>query len=417
MSASWRVRGGGGGTRGLGAMVRVSERFRRLLRERCERLIDMGFSCFPKWADSKAPAFVKGESYQRFLVEPVMSDDGFRKLVLSRFEDPRVGGIVLAGGVGGLVLVDYDPPKVSAEAKTRAFRAVQEYGGLVYFDWRADYRKRRLMGLHAILRAPVDRLQAMRVVVEHAYKAEFTVKTYGLVTVAPSVLANKETLSLYLPVSTIDIFETLYDERLDTLPRIVEALGGRLSLARIPQAPAAPQPGEEDGRPIHGLQLAIGNVWVFLREYARCTGCEGLLKLVESLERREPLPLPYFIYQDYVRDAGHPRSSWTIAENLVFRILAEAGAGDEHFQEVMEAFAESETAYMKVRGPVDHRSLRENARRARRFKEFGHDKMGACLLRVAGLCHKKCTSTPFAVLRSRTARECLVRAAEASRVA
>jgi hypothetical protein len=395
----------------------VSARFRKVLQKTCEELIELGYSCFPKRATSKAPAFKRGESYQKFLVTPVREDPDFAKLVLKRFEeDPWVGGIALAGGVGGLVLVDYDPPKVSREALARARKAVELYGSAVYAEFRAiyDYRRDALRrgGYHFVLRGPIEKLTGKKIRVGHGYKAEFAVKHFGLVTVHPSILVTKTDFSLYLRESSVELKATLYDRRLDTLPRLVEALGGKLVIAGVPDLAPKQQSQTPRGQPYHGLDLGIASdtLWRFLKEYAVLMDCPGLYRLVESLEKGEPMPIPYFIYQDYFPDTGHPRSSWTIVENLLARILAEAGAGDDAFEALEEALRRSEELYEKRYGPVDHRSLRRNIQSARRFNEFGHDKAGACIFKVTGLCSRECTETGFIKLARPEARQAMARA-------
>lgn len=395
----------------------VSSRFRRILAEKCRELIELGYSCFPKRANSKAPAFGKGESYQRFLVIPVREDLEFTKLVLKRFEeDEWVGGIALAGGVGGLVIIDYDAPKTSKEAAERARKALELFGAAVYAENRVelDLRRDKLYrrGWHFALRVPVEKIAGKKIRVEHPYRAEFSVKHFGLATVSPSILVKKDSFSLYLRESSVELKETLYDRRLDTLPRLVEALGGKLSITEPGAPPGTVAAPAKPGQPYHGLNLGVGReeVWSFLKAYAEMTDCPGLLRLVESLEKRDPMPVPYFIYQDYVTDTNHPRSSWTLVENLLARILAEAGARDDAFEELAEALRESEEKYEKLVGPTGHETLRRNIASAKRFAEFGHDKAGACVLKLAGLCSNPCTETGFIKLASPLAREALSRA-------
>ena len=394
----------------------MSSRFRRILAEKCRELIELGYSCFPKRANSKAPAFRKGESYQRFLVVPVREDPEFAKLVLKRFEeDEWVGGLALAGGVGGLAIIDYDAPKTSREASQRAREALKVFGAVVYaenrveLDLRRDQLRRR--GWHFALRVPVDKLSGKKIRVEHPYRAEFSVKHFGLATISPSILVSKDSFSVYLRESSVELKETLYDRRLDTLPRLVETLGGKLVITE-PGAPPSTGAPTKTGQPYHALNLGVGReeVWGFLRAYAEMIDCPGLLRLVESLEKREPMPVPYFIYQDYVGDTNHPRSSWTIVENLLARILAEAGARDEAFEELAEALRESEEKYEKLVGPTGHETLRRNIAAAKKFAEFGHDKAGACVFKLAGLCSNPCTETGFIKLASPLAREALSRA-------
>jgi len=399
--------------------MKVSERFRKTLKERCEHLIEAGINCFPKWLYGRAPAFRRGEQYQRFLVTPISQDDEFKKFVLSRFDDPEVGGIVIVGHVGGVVAIDNDALKVKNMEK-EFLRVVKELGHMVYIDRRVVLQpKTALKGMHAVLFVDKELFRRYILKIEHNYNAEFAVKSYGLITVYPSLRIEKtdesRELSVYVKLSQADIFDAVYDERLEVLPKIIEAFGGKLVMQPIDYSQA--QAGEytgSPGEPWHGLQfreINSDNVFLFLKNFARIMYCEGLERLVESIEREEPFPMPYVIYQSLVPDTNHPRSSWTLAENIIGRILGEVGADESALLKVREAIERSQEKYMKINGSVDHRTVRANLARAYKFKEFGHDKPGACIFKLMGMCGSECNLTCWLKLKTSSAREALEKAA------
>ena len=405
-------------------MVRISERFRRFLRERCENLIESGVNCFPKWAVGRAPAFKKGERYAKFLVTPINEDEEFKKLVLDRFNDPGVGGIVVVPRVGGLLPIDCDVPKVvNLEREIKAL--VKEFGHLVYIDRRAAYdgKKARPRGLHAVLYVDKGLFNTHQLLIKHSYNAEFAIKSSTPLTVFPSVRLEKNgktvEFSAYIKLSSADLFDAVFDERLEVLPRVIEMLGGKLEIVRIDTSMAETKEYTgEPGTPFHGMSLGIGpdEVMLFLRNFVRIIRCEAFEHILDALEKGEPFPIPYFIYSDYVVDCNHPRSSWTLVENFIGRVLGEAGASDDALDKVIEMFEKSEGRYAEVAGAVDHKTVRRNITSSARFREFGHDKAGACLLKLIGLCYKDCHLTPWFKLQSSIAREALERAAAFAKV-
>jgi len=399
--------------------MKVSGRFRKMLRERCERLIEAGINCFPKWVYGRAPAFRRGEFYQKFLVVPISQDDNFKKLVLSRFDDPKVGGIVVAGMVGGLLAIDNDALKIR-KMEQEFLKAVKDFGHMVYIDRRVALQlKTALKGMHAVLFVDKTLFHKYVLKIKHNYNAEFAVKAYGLITVYPSLRIEKtdegNELSVYVKLSQADIFDAVYDERLEVLPRFVEVFGGKLVIQPIDYSQA--QVGEytgQPGQPWHGLgfrEINGDNVFLFLKNYARIVRCAGLERLLESLEREEPFPIPYVIYSSIVLDVNHPRSTWTLAENIIGRILGEVGADDSALAKVREAIEKSQEKYIKINGSVDHRTTRRNVTSAYRFKEFGHDKPGACIFKILGLCSEDCGLTAWLKLKSAAAREAMEKAA------
>ncbi|ADM28762.1 hypothetical protein Igag_1970 [Ignisphaera aggregans DSM 17230] len=399
--------------------MKVSERFRKMLRERCEHLIDGGINCFPKWLHGRVPSFRKGESYQKFLVTPISEDNEFKKFILKRFEDPEVGGIVIVGHVGGVVAIDNDALKVKNMEK-EFLRVVKEFGHIVYIDRRVVLQpKVSLRGMHATLFVDRELFHKYIFKIEHNYNAEFTIRAHGLITVYPSLRIEKSDegneLSVYLKLSQADIFDALYDERLEVLPKIIEAFGGKLVLQPIDYSKAeASEYTGSPGEPWHGLQfreITANNVFLFLKNFARIMHCEGLERIVESIEKEEPFPMPYVIYQSLVPDTNHPRSSWTLAENIIGRILGEAGADESALLKVREAIERSQEKYMKINSSVDHRTVRANLTRAYKFKEFGHDKPGACVFKLMGMCGSECNLTCWLKLKTSSAREALEKAA------
>ena len=395
--------------------MRVSSKFRKLLREKCEQLIEGGINCFPKWLKGNMPAFKKGEHYQRYMVQPIMEDDDFKKLVLQRFDDPRVGGIVVVGGVGGLVAIDNDAVKVRKMEK-EIIQVMKEYGHMVYMDRRVLlHPKTQLKGLHMILFIDKAIFNTHILRIEHRYNAEFTIKQHGLVTVYPSLRIENKELSVYLKLSSAEIVDAVFDERLEVLPRIIEAFGGKLIMQKIDYSQA--QTGEytgSPGQPWHGLQyreINSDNVFLFLKNYARIVRCPGLEAIVTALENEDVFPARYFIYSSIVYDTQHPRSTWTLIENCIGRILGEVGADDSAVLKVIDAFEKSQNKYKKKEGDVDHKTLRRNITVARRFKEFGHDRPGACVFRLLGLCPEEtCGLTCWLKLKSTAAREALEKA-------
>jgi hypothetical protein len=399
-------------------MVQVSERFRLKLRNICERLLGAGFNCFPKYIDSKAPAFKPGESYERYLVEPIPPDSDFAKLILQRFtEDPRVGGIAVAGGVGGLAIIDYDATKVSGDAIAYAIHTVLKYGELIYADLRVDRELTDMGGWHFALRVNTELLQGKRIKISHPFQAEFRVKLLGLVTIAPSRLldggkSGKMWRYVKAPL-TADLPETLYDQRLDTLPKIIQELGGKMVLESIDAARVVGEwPG--DGKPAHGLKLGINgdNVWDFLERLAIALDCPGFLRFVQAV-RAGVWPVRYAIYSD-LAPADHPRSTWTVAENVLFRALAEAGAEDSAFDAVYDAVVRAQEVYQRAAGPVDHtaKRVRENMKAVRKFRDHGHDRKGYCIFKLVGLCDRiTCDATTYGRLTSPMGRQALQKAA------
>lgn len=402
-------------------MVRVSQRFRDLLRKRCEEIIECGFNCFPKWVDSRMPAFKKGERYQRFLTTPIQEDDDFKKLILKRFDDPKVGGLVVVGRVGGLCPIDCDAPKV-VNMEDRIMKLWRELKHMVYIDRRVVERNGgvELKGLHVILMIDKEVFLNNKIRIRHQYPAEFSIHDKQPLTISPSLRLERENgrkvFSAYLRISLADLpADIVYDENLDILKTVVEILGGRLEILPIDYSNAeAGEYSGEPGTPYHGLsfrEINADNVFLFLKNFARIIQCPGLERLIDSLESGEPMPIHYFIYQDVVPDCKHPRSSWTIVENIVGRILAEAGVDDSAFDKIEEAFRKSEEEYMKAMGKVDHKTLRNNLSRARHFKEFGHDKCGACIFHITGLCDvEECPTRVIDKLKILAARDAIEKA-------
>jgi len=383
--------------------VRVSERFRKILRERCERLIESGVNCFPRWIDSKSPAFRKGEKYQRFLTVPITEDEDFKKFVLQKFEDPRVGAIsIVSGCIGGVLGIDFDAIKVDPQLWNSVKKVLSDYGHMVYVDRRYGIDSKGALhkhGVHIILFSDSKFLSTHRIKIKHSYNVESGVKK-GLITIYPSIYITKEgnsiEFSAYVRLSHADIFDTTYDESLEIAKKIIEILGGELQVSPITSTGTVVL-GEESNEPWHGFKdgqyLDQETVWIFLRNFAKIEKCEGLLRFIESLQNRDPMTVTYFIYSDIVPNTDHPRSSWTIVENAIFRLLAEVGAADAVFGEIRGAFKESEDRHRKIVGEVPHESLDRNMEQARRFNEHGHDKVGACVFKVAGLCHRDCNTT------------------------
>jgi len=401
--------------------VKVSERFRKILRERCERLIESGINCFPRWVDSKSPAFKRGERYQKFLTSHIIEDEDFKKLIMSRFEDPRVGAIsIVSGGIGGVLGIDFDAIKVDPRVWSSVKEVLREFGHMVYVDRRYGVDSAGALhkyGVHIALFSDFKFLTTHRIIIKHGYNTEFAVKR-GLITIYPSVYVEKKNsgieFSAYVKLSHSDIFESTYDEGLEITKKIVEALGGELQVSPITSATSIGTVvlGEESKEPWHGFKdgqfLNQETVWIFLRNFAKVEKCEGLLRFVESLQNRDPMPVTYFIYSDIVPNADHPRSSWTIVENAIFRLLAEIGATDAAFKEVRDAFKEAEDKYRKIVGEVAHESLDRNMDQARKFNEHGHDKVGACVFKIAGLCHRDCNTTCW--LKVKDGRDSILKA-------
>jgi len=396
--------------------MRVSARFRDILRKRCQSLIESGINCFPRWVNSKAPAFRKGERYQKFMIQPLMDDEDFKNLVLKRFDDSRVGGIsIVSGGAGGVLGIDYDPIKIDLSLWENVKKIIDEYGHIVYVDRRYGIsEKGRLLkhGVHIILQSDKQFLTKHRIKIRHNFKAEFTVRR-GLITVYPSVYIvtkGEPQFSVYLKLSNADILDAVYDEKTEILREIIEILGGSLQIAPITTERYVVS--DEIKEPWHGFQdgrfLDSKSVWTFLKNFAKIERCEGLLRILESLEKRDAFPMTYFIYSDVVPNVDHPRSSWTIVENTIFRLLAEVGASEEAFREIRDAFKESEDKYRKVISDVAHETLDQNMEQTRRFNEHGHDKVGACIFKLAGLCYRYCTTTCW--LKVKSSRDSIIKA-------
>jgi len=405
--------------------MRVSLRFRKGLKKLFLNLIEGGINALPKWVDSKAPALRKHETYARYLVESMRPDDEFVKLLAKRFEeDARVGGISVICGVGNLVGIDYDPLKVmsASEAMKTIERFAKGFGHMIYGEVRVGKSKSRgtfLGGLHAFLFLPTEIIQQYEITINHTFPAEFKVRTTGLITISPSIYLDRKekSVSAYVPISEPDvtILVTLYDDTLNDLRKLIEVLGGELVVTKIGKKGRKRGGGGSKGEPYHGMLdgklVPPEKVFELYKLVAEYVGCEGLKRLVEALEADEPYwPVPYFIYSQYVKDCNHPRSSWTIVENALFRMGAEMGLSDEAMKLLYERVAEAEQWYEKVRGPVDHDTLEDNFEMALNFKEHGHDMAGACVLKLCGLCTKDCMGCLSGLVASKAFREAAVKA-------
>jgi len=396
-------------------MAKISLKFRKQLAELAETLIDSGINVLPKRYDSKSPAFRKGEKYQKYLVSRI--DEDFKKFIIKRIlEDETVGGLSVIMFVGGLIGIDYDVLKVDREMEKAFKKLTKEYYDIVYMERRygVNLRTQKLLkhGAHILLFANTKELQGKRIVVHHNFNAEFTVKRVGLLTIYPSVLVDKKEkeFSMYLKLSGIDLQNTYYDKDLDVLNDIISKLGGKLELIDVDTRRVGSIP-TSDGEPVLGLkydEINGDNVVEFLKLLGELSGCEGLKNIVEMLEDGQIVP--YFIYSDYVYDTNHPRSSWTIIENHVFRLLAELGAHETAFDKMYELFKKAEDEYEKVYGKTAHKTLYINMKSAQKFKEFGHDKGGACIYQLLGLCNKQCTLNLYTYITTEAFRQAIITA-------
>lgn len=403
--------------------MKVSESYRNKLRQICLDLIDSGINCLPRWLDSQAPAFSQGERYQKFFSVLIRDSPDDREMIARKFDSPRVGGIVVVYNPRtGILPIDADHVKV-VDLEASIKKVVSSYGHAVYFDRRISSNNLKKYGLHIVAFAPKEVLLNSKIRIVHGWegKAEFAVKI-GCLTVYPSLRLDRETgdLSVYYKLSRVELKESLYDEKLNTIPSIVKELGGKLIVEQIMhRSNEGAVPDRIDpGTPYHGLsiKLAPDQVPFVIYNFLRLTGCPGeVVDVFKLIFQQKIMAIPYFIYSAVVMDTDHPRSSWTILENYVGRLLGELGAGEEALAYAESVLRESEEAYLRANGPVDHRTLRRNLVTAYRFREFGHDRVGACIFKILNICHEPCNKTLFLKLSDPASRMNLMLSAEAAK--
>ena len=187
--------------------------FKQLLVEKAQSLYYSGFNVLAKYLKSKAPAFKRGERYQKYLNER-MPEDFFKEYVLKRIlEWNDVGGIQIVNGIGGIITIDCDMIKVCKEVSNLVGKLLKEYGHIVYIERRYTYKKPRIgFGVHIILRTNESLLCENSIRIKHNYPAEFSVKTTGLTVVYPSLHEDEEYgLTIYMQLSNRKLEEVYYD--------------------------------------------------------------------------------------------------------------------------------------------------------------------------------------------------------------
>jgi len=374
-------------------------KLKELVADAAERLYEAGMNVLPLFSNKK-PAFIKGETYQMYLVKR-MDREFFEGVTLARIRSMdrpwrNVTGIAVVCGMSGVVAVDYDWAKLGLpEIEQRIERLVNDFGSFVYIERRVGIDGSRY-GLHAIVRVPNAMTTDFRVRPLLNLSGEFNVRNYGLINVCPTVLTVDGIISKYRRLSFVRLEHTYYDEDLSVLKRVVEILGGELNLkdfrrietngeVRIGGEPGKPRLGLKIGSAIRDGRLALRA----LKAIGEALGCEGFVAVIEGIEHGEWI-VPYRILSAEYGDSlwRHPRSTWTIVENHIFRTLAEIGVSREVGKEVLDIVRELERRILESSVTVERsmKNLEKNFATAYLFKEHGHDARGACIYKLLGMC-------------------------------
>lgn len=380
------------------------KRIKRLLIEVAEQLYASGINVLPVWSrgSKKMPAVRKGEQYIQWQ-QRRMTREEFESFTIARLEDMNefryALGIAIVNGIGGVATIDFDPAKTPDPLiQKRVNEAVDTFGSFVYMERRIGLSGKKY-GFHAILRVPNAR--ALNIKINSPYKSEFSVRTTGITVVAPSLRIEGKEVSMYVKQSFVDIPSTYYDKDLSVLTRIIEVLGGKIE--KIVHGIPSEEGGSRRGEPAIGLKIGKEireprQALLFLLDVGSRLGCEGFVEVVRNLMEGRWI-VEYRILRDVV-DVRHYRSTWTIIENHIFRILAEVGVPRGVCEKIAEMIREAELKYIEENGVEDaavldhvNENLFNNLDQALSFKEHGHDPSGACVYKLLGLCSKPCTTT------------------------
>ena len=385
-------------------VVIVSEKHRKKLVEYAEMLFRAGINWMPMRYTNTPVTFYKN---QRILYGPIYmrrmdleTHDLFKEIVLS---NPQVSGISVVSGVSGLKVIDFDPAKNPINnLEPRIAKLVENYGAFIYIDRRiADKNgKRDLKGLKLALFIDQTILSEHEIVYVHSYQEEVNDKSPPPKTIFPSLRFDPETKekSVYLKLSTIDLWEAYYDKDFKLLPEVMSILGVKVELVKITDlqrmggtASTSTSSNSAPGKPILGLEPTdkfdtFEKMLALLKEVAKAIDCPGFLIFLEYLEHGEWI-IPYELIK-FGAGKTLQRSSWSIAENHIMRILAEFGIPKEVFKQVfLPRMEDTQREFCrKYQHGCVHKTESNDINTAFKFNEFGHEPAGQCIYLRYGLC-------------------------------
>jgi len=401
-------------------MVTVSESHRKLLTEYAERLYQSGINWIPMKYDNSPITFfpkknmriVYGPLYMRRMSE--QEHNIFKEIVL---ELPYASGIAVVSRVSGLLMIDFDPAKNSRKygLEEKIAKVIKDYGTFVYIDRRISQKGSLIpKGLKIGLFIDQSILSSKDIVYTHSYEEEVNDKSPPPKTIYPSLRIDPQTRerSVYIKLSSIDIWEAYYDKDFKLLPEVMSVLGVKVELKPIDEilrAKVATYTNtstsiSSSGKAILGLEPTtkidtFEKMVTLLKEVAKRIDCPGFLVFLEHLEQGYWI-IPYEMVQ-FGSNKNYQRSSWSIVENHIMRILAEFGVPKGIFVQVF--LPKMEGIQIKIctqyQHGCGHKTESRDVNASFSFKEFGHESGGKCIYLRYGICPREdCLNTVYGKL-------------------
>ena len=331
-------------------MVTISRSQRKKLADYAEKLYQAGINWIPMRYNN-TPVTYFSKKRQVILYSPLymkrMDEEIhklFKEIVL---ELPHVAGISVVSRVSGLLIIDFDPAKNKKyKLDEKINKLVKDYGFFIYIDRRVARKGNTitLKGLKLGLFIDQSVLSSKDIVYVHNYKEEVNDRSPPPKTVFPSLRFDPESgeKSVYIKLSSVDLWETYYDKNLKLLPEVMGLLGVKVELRTIDEihtqrARAATSNTTSSGKPILGLEPTtkfdtFDKMIALLKEVAKTIDCLGFLTFLDYLEQGYWM-IPYEMI-NFGSGRSYQRSSWSIAENHIMRILAEFGIPKDTFKPV-----------------------------------------------------------------------------------
>ncbi len=294
-------------------MVIVSEKHRKLLTQYADRLYQAGLNWIPMRYDNTPITYYKKRK-QRILYGPLymkrMDEEThklFKEIVLNL---PHVSGISVISRVSGLLLIDFDPAKNQKYGlEEKIAKLIKDYGSFIYIDRRlSEIKSKRVWkGLKLGLFVDQSILSQKEIVYQHNYEEEVNDRSPPPKTIFPSLRFDTVTRekSVYLKLSSIDLWEAYYDKDFKLLPEVMQVLNVKVELKNIEEIrrrqTSTAKSSSGTGKPILGLDLTtkfdtFEKMITLLKEVAKTIDCPGFYTFLDYLEQGQ-WPIPYEIIQ------------------------------------------------------------------------------------------------------------------------
>jgi len=260
-------------------------------------------------------------------------------------------------------------------------------------------------------------LSSKDIVYVHNYEEEVNDRSPPPKTVYPSLRIDPQTKerSVYIKLSSVELWEAYYDKDFKLLPEVMSVLGVKVELKPIDEilrAKAATYTNtstsisSSGGKPVLGLEPTtridtFEKMVNLLKEVAKRIDCPGFITFLDHLEQGFWI-IPYEMVK-FGPSKSYQRSSWSIVENHIMRILAEFGVPKDIFVQVF--LPKMEGIQIKIctqyQHGCGHKTESRDVNAAFGFKEFGHDPGGKCIYLRYGICpREECLNTVYGKLNT-----------------